>query len=88
MPKSAIAPLDTRIKSSGLSAMIHPRISKGVSVSIPVTAGSHEFIKPSVAMEIDVPDGMSVEEASTQLEEYLLNELDNMIDNLRAYLGG
>jgi hypothetical protein len=57
---------------------LNPRVS--IKLGITYNAGNHQFVKADFGLEVDVPGDMTVEEASSLLQEEVLDRLDDAIE--------
>lgn len=61
---------------------LHPRVGMGLGATIPLPGYSN--VKPSVSLEIDVPDGASVDETFDMLEKVLTKKFHELATLLEA----
>lgn len=61
------------------STDIRVRMTLGVTVS---TGKSYQMLKPEVGAELNVPVGMTVDDAYDQLYDYLEGKLSEVLDKL------
>lgn len=65
---------------------LHPRV--GINVGVTMAVDEFTYVKPSIYLEIDVPDNTSVAEAIDQLTDYLIDKLVDIEEKLDDYVKG
>lgn len=61
---------------------LNPRVGMGMGATIPLPGYAN--VKPSVSLEVDVPEGSTIEEIFEALELALTEKLHDLADNLEA----
>lgn len=65
---------------------LKPRIRIIIGLTLK-TDVQYQMIKPEVGIELDIPDGMSADEAFDQTYEYLEEQLAKIVDKLQNLTG-